>query len=304
MKKNNNDHWGIEVENALRRKGYGNVQIAAVIGNLQAESGGDHTVEGDNGTSYGIAQWHNDRKDLLFEHTKTTSPSLEQQVDFLIRELDGEFPGYGWTGKYKDVFANAKTKAAATDALVFGFFRPKQTAATMLSRRENADAYHADMVKRGTATPLSVEDMLNPSASKFSAQPNYSRATYFNTTGDEDENNYEDDLFGVPTVSVSTDDEDGESPDVTALLERVAELERTVEKQAKQPVYDREAAEKQVALEAQAEEERQLMEQLRSEELQRQKEQQFMFGLLQNLNRPIQRQQREVKQLPYNNINF
>ncbi|MCF7836404.1 hypothetical protein K9N08_01315 [Candidatus Gracilibacteria bacterium] len=68
------------------------VQIAGLIGNLQQESGKNlnTTAVGDSGTSYGIAQWHNERKEALFLFAKNQDSdpsSLKTQLAFLVHEL-------------------------------------------------------------------------------------------------------------------------------------------------------------------------------------------------------------------------
>ncbi len=63
-------------------------QASGIVGNLHIESGGFNiNALGDRGTSFGIAQWHNERRDALFEFTGTKTPSLEQQIEFLAHEL-------------------------------------------------------------------------------------------------------------------------------------------------------------------------------------------------------------------------
>jgi hypothetical protein len=72
--------------------GYGPAQIAGIIGNLQHESSLDPNAVGDNGTSFGLAQWHADRWDALknFAAKNGSDPSdVSTQVNFLHNELQG-----------------------------------------------------------------------------------------------------------------------------------------------------------------------------------------------------------------------
>lgn len=63
-------------------------QAAGVVGNLFVESGKFNlSAIGDKGTSFGLAQWHNQRMEALFKHAGTRTPNLEQQLDFLAHEL-------------------------------------------------------------------------------------------------------------------------------------------------------------------------------------------------------------------------
>lgn len=75
------------IADRLKAEGYSDTQIAAVMGHLQEESGFDPTAIGDGGDAYGIAQW-NSRRQELFNYTGTRTPSLQQQTDFLIHELN------------------------------------------------------------------------------------------------------------------------------------------------------------------------------------------------------------------------
>lgn len=52
------------------KRGMSKIQALAIIGNLMVESGLKDDIYGDNRTSYGIQQWHNERMDKLFKHAK------------------------------------------------------------------------------------------------------------------------------------------------------------------------------------------------------------------------------------------
>ncbi|SRR5258706_7231872 len=75
----------------LLSKGLRDFQVAAIVGNLQQESGVDPQVPpGDGGTAYGIAQWHDPRWSNLIAYATQTgrSPwSLDVQLEFLWHEL-------------------------------------------------------------------------------------------------------------------------------------------------------------------------------------------------------------------------
>lgn len=69
-------------------------QASGVAGNLYVESAGFNlSAEGDNGTSFGLAQWHNERKEALFKRSGTRTPTLEQQLDYLVYELNSTEKG-------------------------------------------------------------------------------------------------------------------------------------------------------------------------------------------------------------------
>ncbi|MFH0776429.1 MAG: phage tail tip lysozyme [Patescibacteria group bacterium] len=78
----------------LKASGLGltNEQIAGIIGNLQSESGINLNpgAVGDSGTSFGIAQWHNERWAKLneFSNSNNMDPgTLRAQLGFLVYEL-------------------------------------------------------------------------------------------------------------------------------------------------------------------------------------------------------------------------
>jgi lysophospholipase L1-like esterase len=80
----------------LKNKGLSTSQAAGIIGNLQVESNFDPNAVGDNGTSYGIAQWHKSRFDSLKQWSKKNGlkwNSLDAQLQFLWWELNNSETG-------------------------------------------------------------------------------------------------------------------------------------------------------------------------------------------------------------------
>lgn len=75
------------------KRGMSKIQALAIIGNLMAESGLKDDIYGDNRTSYGIQQWHNERIDKLFKHAKKkghSTPTFKDQLEFLADEYEGK----------------------------------------------------------------------------------------------------------------------------------------------------------------------------------------------------------------------
>lgn len=75
------------------KRGLSKIQALAIIGNLMAESGLKDDIYGDNRTSYGIQQWHNERMDKLFKHAKKkghSTPTFKDQLEFLADEYEGK----------------------------------------------------------------------------------------------------------------------------------------------------------------------------------------------------------------------
>jgi GH24 family phage-related lysozyme (muramidase) len=83
------------------------IQALAIIGNLMAESGLKDDIYGDNKTSYGIQQWHNERMDKLFKHAKNkghSTPTFKDQLEFLADEYEGKtgYSNFLYTRKGKE----------------------------------------------------------------------------------------------------------------------------------------------------------------------------------------------------------
>lgn len=75
------------------KRGMSKIQALAIIGNLMAESGLKDDIYGDNRTSYGIQQWHNERMDKLFKHARKkghSTPTFKDQLEFLADEYEGK----------------------------------------------------------------------------------------------------------------------------------------------------------------------------------------------------------------------
>jgi len=94
LKTSNPENTKISME-FLIKKGLTEEQAAGIVGNLYAESGLNPSIEGDGGTSLGIAQWHNERKTSLIDFCKSKSEdptSLLCQLNYLWYELTNEYP--------------------------------------------------------------------------------------------------------------------------------------------------------------------------------------------------------------------
>lgn len=89
------------------KRGMSKIQAFAIIGNLMAESGLKDDIYGDNRTSYGIQQWHNERMDKLFKHAKKkghSTPTFKDQLEFLADEYEGKtgYSNFLYTRKGKE----------------------------------------------------------------------------------------------------------------------------------------------------------------------------------------------------------
>lgn len=124
----------------LLSKGYSKHAAAGIIGNLFVESGGKINAIGDKGTSYGLAQWHDTssgkgRMTRLFSFAGTRNPSLDQQIDFLDKEVKENQKLYTKLNS-----SNSASEAAETFCRIFE--RPSQDAIRQsLNKRKNYANY-------------------------------------------------------------------------------------------------------------------------------------------------------------------
>lgn len=107
----------------LQRLGWKPHQVQGILGNLAAESGVklNTNAVGDNGTSFGIAQWRGPRYDALraFAGRQNADPSdLRTQLDFLNHELNTTEKRAG------DMLRGSTDVLGATRAMV-SFERPR-----------------------------------------------------------------------------------------------------------------------------------------------------------------------------------
>ena len=130
----------------FKNKGLTTSQAAGIAGNLQSESEFDPNAVGDNGTSFGIAQWHKERFDNLKKWSAKNGlkwNSFDAQLQYLWWELQNSESGA--LSKLK--LENDPESAAYTFAKYFE--RPSEIAST---RMQNAtriyDTYTNDIIKR------------------------------------------------------------------------------------------------------------------------------------------------------------
>lgn len=113
---------------------------SGVLANIEYESDFDYLMYGDNGTSFGICQWHNERFDNLKKFCNKNGynwKSLDGQLNFLKYELTNYGCDTGYIlGKLKNIDNSAQGAYDAAYAWCYYFERP--------ANRE----YQAD--KRGT----------------------------------------------------------------------------------------------------------------------------------------------------------
>lgn len=116
------------------------LSIAAACGilaNIAAESGFNLSSEGDSGTSYGICQWHDTRKQSLIDYCNSNNfdyTSLSGQLEYLRYELSGSESGT--LNEIKNCENTAEGAYLAARIFCINFERPsdKYTKATQRAK--------------------------------------------------------------------------------------------------------------------------------------------------------------------------
>ena len=113
---------------SLKASGFSNTGIAAVLVNINAESGFNPNIIGDGGTSYGLCQWHNDRWDNLRNFTSEWE-TVSGQLQFLIHELET-----GYMGLYNSLLNGYGSATDLANQYCVQFERPANTETTCENR--------------------------------------------------------------------------------------------------------------------------------------------------------------------------
>ncbi len=126
--------------NYLKQHGYSSAATAGIMGNIHHESAFNPNSVGDNGTSYGICQWHLGRKDNLFAKAKALgkSPSdLGAQLSYLLDEMSGPYKFFSQSS-----FKNLTDPKEAARLFCVKFERPKNANSMAKIRAKTALAYY------------------------------------------------------------------------------------------------------------------------------------------------------------------
>jgi murein DD-endopeptidase MepM/ murein hydrolase activator NlpD len=130
------DGNAVAMQQWLMSQGMSANGAAGVVSNLLAESGLRTGAVGDQGSSYGIAQWHLGRKDNLMRFAKSAGldpSSLDAQSQFLMKELRGK-----QYGNLMSTLSDPKVSAYdATAAFMKTFERPADTSVEAVTGRYN-----------------------------------------------------------------------------------------------------------------------------------------------------------------------
>ena len=97
-----NENEGIIFKFLVGELGFNNAAACGVLANFYAESKFDPHATGDNGTSYGIAQWHEDRWTSLKNFCNENGydwKTLDGQLEYIRYELSANRSGVLYNGK-------------------------------------------------------------------------------------------------------------------------------------------------------------------------------------------------------------
>jgi hypothetical protein len=115
------------------KRGENPVLMAGLLGNAMVESSLNPYAIGDNGTSEGLFQWHNERRAGLRKHMANKPQNVsdaEHQVDYALKELRSNYPS-----TYRKAMA-AKTPSEAAYIIAKEFERPKVIDSKRMSNAE------------------------------------------------------------------------------------------------------------------------------------------------------------------------
>ena len=130
------------IQQKLMSLGFTASAAAGVVGNLVQESGLRTDAIGDNGTSGGLAQWHNERLDALKRFAAARGKKwtdLDTQIEFLAEEM---------RTSYADTYAkmqSAELPEIAGQIMTDEYEKPDSASANYAQRQANARAAYEAM---------------------------------------------------------------------------------------------------------------------------------------------------------------
>ena len=171
-----------KVWTALRAADYNEIAVAAVMGNIQHESGFDASViEKGSGAGFGLVQWTDDRRTALENYAAQQGKdvaSLDFQIEYLLKELEpdsgiwtGSDSRYGFGSLSRDSWLNSTDIETATKAFMACFERPDYSSSInhidqrIQSAKEYYEEFTGTAVPEGTTTTGGTDDETGTSSS-------------------------------------------------------------------------------------------------------------------------------------------
>ena len=109
----------------------------ALMANAAHESGYNTGANGDGGTSYGLFQWRNERKQGLISSYPNSYNTVQSQYNYLLTELNG------YSSLYNDLISGNKSSKELTYDFCYNFERPvnkEMSCKNRMSSTEYSDA--------------------------------------------------------------------------------------------------------------------------------------------------------------------
>lgn len=126
----------------LKNSGFPSDSVAALMTNINAESGFRTVALGDNGTSYGLCQWHNGRWDNLKNTFPSSYQTVSGQLEFLMYELKN------YDNLYNSLVKGSKGSSDLAYDFCYKFERPYDKANTC-RKRANGSSTFVNYVNNG-----------------------------------------------------------------------------------------------------------------------------------------------------------
>lgn len=124
--------------NYLKNKGLTDVQVAAIMGNIEQESRFITGAIESNGEGIGLIQWSFTRKANYLNFAKGKN-DIYTQLEYLWHELT---ECNMWTSGYENIFYNSNSIEECTKAFCWGFERPSVKYANINYRIQMAKYYY------------------------------------------------------------------------------------------------------------------------------------------------------------------
>jgi len=121
-----------EVCLTLKASGFSSNGVAAVMTNIKAESGFNPNSIGDNGTSYGLCQWHNERWTTLKSKYPNSWQETSGQLEYLIYELES-----GYSSLYNSLLSGSDSAYNLANNYCKYFERPASMSTVCPNRASN-----------------------------------------------------------------------------------------------------------------------------------------------------------------------
>ena len=120
----------------LKNSNMSNNGVVALMTNINAESSFNPTLIGDNGTSYGLCQWHNERWTSLKNAFPSNWQSVDGQLSFLFKELSG-----GYASLYSSLNTGSDSASKLTYNFCYYFERPANKTKVCNNRANNSSSF-------------------------------------------------------------------------------------------------------------------------------------------------------------------